>query len=76
MLIFAYFGQQKKIVERNSLSLVGINILDVIQVSNFFKCKLWFGFRLQTIFNTAQLPYKMMLASKVVKIDSKIIILL
>ena len=34
----------------------------------------WFGFRLEATFSTApQQPYKMMLNSKVVKIDSKII---
>jgi len=35
-----------------------------------------FGFRLKSIFNTPQLPPKIMLNSKVVKIDLKIIIFL
>jgi hypothetical protein len=34
----------------------------------------WFDFKLEPIFDTAQLPQKMKLTSKVVKIDPKIIV--
>ena len=39
-------------------------------------CLWWFGFRLYTIFDNVQQPQKMMIASKLVKSDSKIIIML